>query len=46
MEIVLQFSLPYGLNVGFEYYRADEEIDINEFHLNLLIFKIMILWQK
>jgi len=46
MEILFQFSLPYGLNVGFEYYRADDEISINEFHFNLLIFKIMILWQR
>jgi len=43
MTLLLQFSMPYGLNVGFEYYKAEEGLD-NEFHLNLLIFKIMLLW--
>lgn len=43
MTVILQFSMPYGLNVGFEYYKAEEGLD-NELNLNLLIFKIILLW--
>jgi len=46
MSIIIENRLPYGLNVGFEYYRPDEIMDSYEIHINLLIIKIVLTWQE
>jgi hypothetical protein len=46
MSIIIENRLPYGLNVGFEYYRPDEMIDNYELHINLLIIKIALVWHE
>jgi hypothetical protein len=46
MNIIIENRLPYGLNVGFEYYRPDEMIENYELHINLLIIKIALVWPE
>ncbi len=45
MRLIIENRIRYGINVGFEFYSPDEESDDYEFHLNILIIKIGILWQ-
>tara|TARA_R110000751_G_scaffold8967_3_gene34652 strand:+ start:769 stop:909 length:141 start_codon:yes stop_codon:yes gene_type:complete len=43
-EIVFENRIRFGINIGFEFYSPDEESDTYEFHLNLLIIKIGMIW--
>lgn len=43
MTIEVHNMIPTGLNVGFEYYDPDDWDPYYEFHLNLLIIKIIFL---
>ena len=43
-QILLENRIRFGFNVGFEFYSPDEYNDVYEFHVNLLIIKIKILW--
>jgi hypothetical protein len=46
MNIIIENRLPYGINVGFEYYSPDDMMDSYEIHINLLIIKIVLTWQE
>jgi hypothetical protein len=46
MNIYIENRIPYGLNVGFEFYRPDDLLDSYELHINLLIIKIALEWQE
>jgi hypothetical protein len=46
MNIIIENRLPYGLNVGFEFYRPDDFMDCYELHINLLIIKIALVWPE
>ena len=43
-EIVFENRIRFGINIGFEFYSPDEKSDTYEFHLNLLIIKIGMIW--
>lgn len=44
-ELIIENRIRFGINVGFEFYRPDEESDTYEFHLNILIIKIGMIWR-
>jgi len=44
-EIIIENRIRFGINVGFEFYSPDKESDVYEFHLNILIIKIGIIWR-
>lgn len=46
MSIYIENRIPYGLNIGFEFYRPDDLLGEYEFHINLLIIKIAIVWPE
>jgi len=43
-QLIIENRIRFGINVGFEFYAPDEDNDDYEFHVNLLIIKIKILW--
>jgi len=43
-RIIIENRIRFGINIGFEFYSPDENNDEYEFHLNLLIIKVGILW--
>jgi len=45
MLLEIHNTIPVGLNIGFEVYVKDEEVDYYEVHINLLIIKLVFKWQ-
>lgn len=45
MRLIIENRIRFGINVGFEFYSPDEESDEYEFHLNILIIRIGVIWQ-
>lgn len=45
MRLIIENRIRFGINVGFEFYSPDDELDEYEFHLNILIIKIGIIWR-
>lgn len=45
MRLIIENRIRFGINVGFEFYSPDEESDEYEFHLNILIIRIGLIWQ-
>jgi len=44
MRLIIENRIRFGINVGFEFYSPDEESDEYEFHLNILIIRIGLIW--
>ena len=44
-ELIIENRIRFGINVGCEFYSPDEESDTYEFHLNILIIKIGMIWR-
>ncbi len=44
-EILIENRIRFGINVGFEFYSPDDYNDVYEFHVNLFIVRILMIWR-